>query len=84
MVFLHKIGFNKSETPVDALAENGKLLTDNLNQEMLSHLKNDQKILDLGGYPFAAFAEKIHQIVFERLSYLIDGRICEQPPYGQQ
>ena len=35
-------------------------------------------------YPYTPFAEKIRQIVFERLSYLIDGRICKQPSYGQQ
>ena len=46
--------------------------------------KNDQKGIDLGGHPYAPFAEKIYQIVVERLSYLIDGRICEQPSYGQQ
>ena len=40
MVFLHKIGFNKSETPVDALAENGKLLTDNLKSRDAIASKN--------------------------------------------
>ena len=80
MVFLHKIGFNKSETPVDALAENGKLLTDNLKSRDAIASKKRPKNNRFGGYPFAAFAEKINQIVFERLSYLIDGRICEQPP----